>query len=43
MSMTGEQRLELERARLESLRLDQVRRECSALVDGCESILREPT
>lgn len=41
MSMTGEQRLELERARLESLRLDQVRRECSALIDGCESMLRE--
>jgi hypothetical protein len=41
MSMSGEQRLELERQRLEALRLDQVREECTALVSACEAMLAD--
>lgn len=37
MSMSGQRRLELERERLEELRLDQVRRECTALAAVCEA------
>lgn len=41
MSMSGEQRLELERQRLEALRLDQVREECTAIVSACEAMLAD--
>lgn len=40
MSMSGERRLELERERLEALRLEQVRQECTAIVDTCDEALR---
>ena len=36
MSMSGQRRLEIERERLEQLRLAQVREECLALADACE-------
>lgn len=39
MSMTGERELELEQARREALRLEQVRGECQALIKVCESAL----
>jgi hypothetical protein len=39
MSMKGERQLELERARREALRLEQVRAECRALKAVCESEL----
>jgi hypothetical protein len=41
MSMSGQRRLELERARAEALRLDQVRQECEALADACEAAIRD--
>ncbi len=41
MSMSGEQRLELERQRLETLRLGQVREECTAIVSACEAMLAD--
>jgi len=40
MSMTGKQRLELERKRKEALRLEQVRQECRGLVKACEEMVR---
>lgn len=40
MSMSGQRQLELERERLEQLRLAQVREECLALADACEQTLR---
>ncbi len=40
MSMTGQRRLELERARLEQLRLGQVRAECEALLEACNEAMR---
>lgn len=40
MSMSGQRRLEIERERLEQLRLAQVREECLALADACEQTLR---
>lgn len=43
MSMNGERRLELERARLEQVRLGQVRDECTAIIDRCEGALRGVT
>jgi len=39
MSMKGERQLQLERARREALRLEQVRGECRALVAVCESTM----
>jgi hypothetical protein len=41
MSMSGQRRLELERAQAEALRLTLVRQECFALADACEAALRE--
>jgi hypothetical protein len=41
MSMSGQQRLELEQARLEQVRLAAVRAECAAILDACEMTLRE--
>lgn len=41
MSMSGQRRLELERARAEALRLDQVRQECEALADACDAAVRD--
>lgn len=41
MSMSGRRRLELERQRLEQLRLNQVRAECTALLDRCDERIRE--
>ena len=40
MSMSGQRRLELERARREALRLQQVRLECEALSRQCDEELR---
>lgn len=40
MSMNGERRLELERARAEAIRLDLVREECRALADACDATLQ---
>lgn len=40
MSMTGQRRLELERARLEALRVAQVRSECEALLAACDEAMR---
>lgn len=40
MSMTGHQRLELERQRLEQLRLIQASQECTVLAETCEQRLR---
>lgn len=39
MSMSGQRRLELERQRMEELRLTQVRGECQALADACHAEL----
>lgn len=41
MSMSGQRRLELERERVEQLRLAQVRAECTGILDACEATLRE--
>jgi hypothetical protein len=41
MSMSGQRRLELERERVEALRLEQVRGECSSLLESCEEALRQ--
>ena len=43
MSMSGQRRLELERDRLEQVRLGQVRDECVAIVESCERTLRGVT
>ncbi len=40
MSMTGQRRLELERARLEALRIAQVQAECEALLEACDEAMR---
>ena len=40
MSMTGQRRLELERARMEALRVAQVRAECEALLAACDEAMR---
>ncbi len=40
MSMSGQRRLELERERVEALRLTQVRAECTALADACAATIR---
>jgi hypothetical protein len=39
MSMSGERRLELERARVEALRLEQVRAECEGLARACDTAI----
>jgi len=41
MSMSGQRRLELERARREALRLEQVRGECTAIAQACDALLAE--
>jgi hypothetical protein len=41
MSMSGQRRLELERARVEALRLALVREECAALVEACHTAIRD--
>lgn len=40
MSMSGQRRLELERARQEQIRLAAARAECTALLEACEATLR---
>jgi hypothetical protein len=40
MSISGQQRLELEQARVEALRIEQVRAECAALAAACEAAIR---
>mgnify|MGYP000861684036 CR=1 FL=1 len=40
MSMSGQRRLELERERLEQIRLAQVQAECNALIATCDAALR---
>ena len=43
MSMTAQQKLELERERRQALRLGQVRGECRALLEACEEAMRRVT
>jgi hypothetical protein len=41
MSVSGKRRLELERARMEALRLEHVREECAALLEFCDKAVRD--